>query len=95
MHGSAKKTTGGKTKSDLKYNARGEIVSRKKSEHAKKHESEQMKLWRKAVKDTYTLKKYEGKFVKLQIGNPFYKSVCRTYKGLLQEKFGETHHIRK
>jgi hypothetical protein len=95
MHGTAKKTSGGKTKSELKYNARGEIVSRKKSEYAKKHESDQMKLWRKAVKETYKLKKYQNTFEKLKIGSAFYKSVCRTYKGYLEEKFGKTHHIRK
>ena len=66
MHGTAKKTSGGKTKSELKYNARGEIVSRKKSEYAKRHESDQMKLWRKAVKETYKLKKYQNTFEKLK-----------------------------
>ena len=36
MHGTAEKTTGGLTKSDLKYNKWGRIVSRRKSSHAKK-----------------------------------------------------------
>jgi hypothetical protein len=36
MHGTAKKTSGGLTKSDLKYNKQGRIVSKKKSALAKK-----------------------------------------------------------
>ncbi len=36
MHGSAHHTSGGLTKSDLKYNKHGRIVSRKKSAKAKK-----------------------------------------------------------
>ena len=36
MHGSAKHTSGGLTKSDLKYNKWGRIVSRRMSESAKK-----------------------------------------------------------
>jgi hypothetical protein len=36
MHGTAHHTTGGLTKSDLKYNKWGRIVSRKKSMMAKK-----------------------------------------------------------
>lgn len=36
MHGSAKHTSGGLTKKDLKYNKWGRIVSRKKSATAKK-----------------------------------------------------------
>lgn len=35
MHGTAKKTSGGLVKSDLKYNKWGSIVSKKKSEQAK------------------------------------------------------------
>jgi len=37
MHGTAKKTSGGLTKSQLKYNIQGKIVSRKASELAKKN----------------------------------------------------------
>ena len=37
MRGSAKKTTGGLTKSQLKYNKQGKIVSKKASELAKKN----------------------------------------------------------
>lgn len=36
MHGTAKRTSGGLTKSDLKYNKWGSIVSKRKSEQAKK-----------------------------------------------------------
>ena len=35
MHGTAEKTSGGLTKSDLKYNKYGRIVSRKKSANMK------------------------------------------------------------
>ena len=37
MHGTAKKTSGGLTKSQLKYNKQGKIVSRKASALAKKN----------------------------------------------------------
>lgn len=36
MHGTAHHTSGGLTKGDLKYNKYGRIVSRKKSEKARK-----------------------------------------------------------
>lgn len=36
MHGTAHHTSGGLTKGDLKYNKHGRIVSRKKSQKAKK-----------------------------------------------------------
>lgn len=36
MHGTADHTSGGLTKKDLKYNKHGRIVSRKKSQKAKK-----------------------------------------------------------
>jgi len=36
MHGKAKRTSGGLTKKDLKYNKRGGIVSRKKSRTMKR-----------------------------------------------------------
>jgi hypothetical protein len=36
MHGNAHHTNGGLTKKQLKYNKRGKIVSKKKSEKAKK-----------------------------------------------------------
>lgn len=37
MHGTAKKTSGGLTKSDLKYTKDGRIVSRKASDRAKRN----------------------------------------------------------
>jgi hypothetical protein len=37
MHGTAKKTSGGLTKSQLKYNKQGKIVSKKASALAKKN----------------------------------------------------------
>lgn len=39
MHGNAKKTTGGLTKKDLKYNKQGKIVSEKASKAAKKNKN--------------------------------------------------------
>lgn len=36
MHGTAQRTSGGLTKNDLKYNKSGRIVSKKKSQQAKK-----------------------------------------------------------
>lgn len=36
MHGTAEKTVGGLTKSDLKYNSAGRIVSKKKSQTMKR-----------------------------------------------------------
>ena len=36
MHGTAQRTSGGLTKSDLKYNKSGRIVSKKVSQQAKK-----------------------------------------------------------
>ena len=52
MHGTAKKTTGGLTKSQLKYNKQGKIVSKKASALAKKNN--------RLVKAGYVTKK--GKF---------------------------------
>jgi len=66
MHGTAKRTSGGLTKGDLKYNKWGEIVSKKKSEQAKK-----MKHLEKAG---WTAKK--GKFGAVRIGD-----VKKTHKG--------------
>lgn len=58
MHGTADHTAGGLTKGDLKYNKYGRIVSRKKSETARKE-----KRLRKAG---YTARK--GKFGAVKIG---------------------------
>jgi hypothetical protein len=52
IHGKAHHTTGGLTKSDLKYNKWGRIVSRKKSAQAKK-ENRLVKLGFKTVKGKF------------------------------------------
>ena len=51
MHGTAKKTTGGLTKFQLKYNKQGKIVSKKASALAKKNN--------RLVKAGYTTRKGE------------------------------------
>lgn len=56
MHGTANHTTGGLTKGDLKYNKWGRIVSRKKSQKAKK-ENRLVKLGFKAQKGKFGLAK--------------------------------------
>jgi len=56
MHGTADKTAGGLTKSDLKYNKAGRIVSRKKSMKAKK-ENRLVKLGFKTRKGKFGLVK--------------------------------------
>jgi len=56
MHGTADKTPGGLTKSDLKYNKAGRIVSRKKSMKAKK-ENRLVKLGFKTRKGKFGLVK--------------------------------------
>ena len=66
MHGTAKKTTGGLTKSQLKYNKSGKIVSKKASEAAKKNKN--------LVKAGYVTKK--GVFGAFKSG----KSVTKTKK---------------
>lgn len=48
--GRADQTSSGLTKSDLKENKDGKIVSKKASKAAKKN-AEPLKMWRKAVKD--------------------------------------------
>lgn len=66
MHGTAKRTSGGLTKSDLKYNKRGLIVSRKKSELGKR-------VGLKRLHDAgYTTKK--GQFGVFKDGKPLTKS---------------------
>jgi hypothetical protein len=52
MHGTAHHTTGGLTKTDLKYNKAGRIVSRKKSATAKK-DKRLVKLGFKTVKGKF------------------------------------------
>ncbi len=61
MHGTAKKTSGGLTKKDLKYNKHGRIVSVKMSNRAKK-EKRLEKAGFKAKKGSFKLfKKSDGK----------------------------------
>jgi hypothetical protein len=61
MHGTAKKTSGGLTKKDLKYNKQGRIVSVKMSERAKKDKRLE-KAGFKPVKGKFKLfKKADGK----------------------------------
>ncbi len=61
MHGTAKKTSGGLTKKDLKYNKQGRIVSVKMSERAKK-EKRLEKAGFKPTKGKFKLfKKSDGK----------------------------------
>jgi hypothetical protein len=45
MHGTAKRTSGGLMKKDLKYNKWGSIVSKKKSEQAKKNKHLEKAGW--------------------------------------------------
>jgi hypothetical protein len=56
MHGTAAHTSGGLTKSDLKYNKAGRIVSKKKSMKAKK-ENRLVKLGFKTRKGKFGLAK--------------------------------------
>ncbi len=61
MHGTAKKTSGGLTKKDLKYNKQGRIVSVKMSNRAKK-EKRLEKAGFKPTKGKFKLfKKGDGK----------------------------------
>ena len=85
MHGTAKHTSGGLTKKDLKYNKNGEIVSRKKSTTAKKKESPLLKAWRQAVKKVSAEPKYAGKFNKLNKSGAFYKAVKKVYVAKLEK----------
>lgn len=59
MHGTAHHTSGGLTKAHLKYNKWGRIVSKRKSEKAKKE--------KRLAKAGYTAKK--GKFGAVKIGD--------------------------
>ena len=56
MHGNADSTSGGLTKSDLKYNKAGRIVSKKKSMKAKK-DNRLVKLGFKTRKGKFGLSK--------------------------------------
>lgn len=87
MHGTRNETTGGLSKSDLKRNKSGQIVSKTKSVFAKKNESPLLKLWRLSVQSVYKKPKYAGKFIAIKKGTPFYKDVKADYK-LRVEKAG-------
>ena len=57
MHGTAKRTSGGLTKKDLKYNKRGEIVSKKKSANMKKGSTWKKRFGNKLAKPFESSKK--------------------------------------
>ena len=59
MHGTARKTTGGLTKSQLKYNKQGKIVSRKASTLAKKN-NRLVKAGYSTTKGVFGSKKMKG-----------------------------------
>lgn len=87
MHGTASKTAGGLTKTDLKKNAAvGAIVSRKQSARAKRDESPLLKLWRDSVKAAYANPKYCGRFVKIHKGSTFYKEIKKEYQARCQSR---------
>ena len=67
MHGTAKKTSGGLTKDDLKYNNQGRIVSKKASSRAKKEN--------RLVKAGYVTKK--GQFGAVKVDGAKKRSVKR------------------
>jgi hypothetical protein len=61
MHGTAHHTSGGLTRSHLKYNKHGRIVSRKASERGKKALKHLIKAGYKAKKGTFRLFKKSRK----------------------------------
>ena len=67
MHGTAKHTSGGLTKKDLKYNKQGKIVSKKLSRRAKKE--------KRLSKSGYTTKK--GSFGAFKDGKCVYKGTSK------------------
>ncbi|ACH46865.1 unknown [Feldmannia species virus] len=85
FHGTARKTSGGLVKGDLKLNKNGSIVSKKNSLRAKRTESPLLKAWRKAVKNTYEKPKYAGKFCIIKKGTPFYREVNAEYQKILKK----------
>ena len=95
MHGTAKKTSGGLLKKDLTYNKSGSIVSKKKSLLAKKSENGLLQLWRRAIKDVSSDKKYEDKFVVAKRGSAFHKKVFSKYEELVRAKYSKTHTVTK
>ena len=95
MHGTAKKTSGGLGKDDLAYNKSGSIVSKKKSQEAKKSENGLLKLWRKAMQEVSSSPMYKDKFVKPKRGTVAHAKVFAEYERLVHEKYGTTHTIKK
>lgn len=95
MHGTAKKTSGGLLKKDLMYNKSGAIVSKRKSNIAKKSENGLLKLWRKSVKEVSSSKQYQDKFVKAKRGSAFHKKVFAVYERLVREKYSKSHTVTK
>lgn len=95
MHGTAKKTSGGLGKEDLAYNKSGSIVSKKKSQEAKKHENGLLKLWRKAMKEVSSSPMYKDQFVKPKRGSVVHAKVFAEYERLVHEKYGSTHTVQK
>jgi len=96
MNGTAKKTSGGLLKKDLKYNKGGDIVSRRNSERAKKTESPALKAWRSSVKQAYKLPKYSSKkFILIKKGSPFYKDVKKIYKTKMAKLEKKTKKTKK
>ncbi len=70
MHGTAKKTSGGLTKKDLKYNKQGRIVSVKQSNRAKKEN--------RLVKAGYVTKK--GQFGAVKVDGAKKRSAKRSVR---------------
>lgn len=84
-HGNAKHTSGGLTKKDLKLSKCGSIVSRKNSARAKRVESPLLKIWRQSVSSVYQQSKYQGRFVPIKKGTPFYKAIKADYTARLRK----------
>lgn len=79
FHKNAVRTSGGLTKSDLKKNKGGEIVSKKNSARAKRKESPLLQLWRKSVSHVYQQPKYAGRFIAIKKGSTFYNEIKKEY----------------
>lgn len=85
FHNNAKHTSGGLTKSDLKKNKNGEIVSIKNSARAKRTMSPMLKAWASSVKTVSAEPAYVGKFNKMNKSGTFYKKVKALYKTKLEK----------
>merc|ERR1719248_164445 len=71
LRGNKEKTAGGLTKSDLIKNKNGKIVSKKKSQLAKKRFASSVGPWMQAVKKARAALKVKG-FVAIKKGSPLY-----------------------